>query len=335
MNRLKILSLLILMFFYFMVSFSQEPKIYFSLVGRKQSTVVGQDINVNGFFIGKKDGEKWERKGWKNNLIFGITIDKKSKGKNIFLACGNGVMRSTDYGENFKILTSWEVTEVQKVYLDPANNNIIYLTSSFGIWKSTDYGDTWSKKIDGLELVSQTFNTCMVILPSNSQTLIMGTADGIVISKNGGEKWNTLALKGKEIKDIQISPFDEKFIVCATEDDGLFISKDGGKNWKQSEKGLAGKTFYTIAFDPSIKGTLYCGGFRNGVQKSTDYGENWVQLNNQISDKDIHSLVVYPNDSKSIFAGSTNFGFYKSNDAGNSFKCAGECDGVVWYVVVE
>jgi hypothetical protein len=333
MNYLKNLlaSFLLLISVY---SFAQDPKVYFSLVGRKVTTVVGQDINVNGFFVGQKNGEKWDRFGWKNAAIFGITVDKKFQGKNIFLACGNGVMRSTDYGKSFKILTDWQITEVQKVYIDPKNDKTLYLTSSFGVWKSLDYGETWSKKVNGLELVSQTFNPCLVILPSNPKTILMATADGIVISKNGGDSWSTLALKGKEINDIQIAQYDEKLIVCATENDGIFISKDGGKNWKQSNNKLSGSTFYSIAIDPVQKGIFYCGGYKNGIQKSIDFGESWIQFNNEISEKDIHSVALYPNDTKTIFAGSTNYGFYRSDDSGANFKCVGEADGVIWHIAI-
>lgn len=315
--------------------FCQDPKIYFTVLGRKIVTWVGQDIFVNGLYVGEKNGTTWNRYGWKNGISFGIAVDKKTKGKNIFLACGNGVMRSTDYGTSWKIVTNWEITEVQKVYIDPNESKTVYLTSSYGIWKSADYGDTWIKKNAGLKLTSQTYVTSLVILPSDSKILYGGTSNGIVNSTNGGDTWQTQALNGAEIHDIQFSPLDEKCLVCCTENEGIYISKDAGKTWRQINNGLKSTTIYSIAFDPVNKGTIYCGGFVSGLYKTTDYGEKWVKMENEISEKSIHTIAVYPNDPNFIFIGALDYGVFRSIDGGKSFNCVGECDGRIWHLVIE
>ena len=127
--------------------FASDPQIYFSVVGRKVLTVIGNDIYVNGLYIGNGNINDWVREGWKNNGINGIEIDPFSNGKVIYTACGNGVMRSDDYGKKWKILTDWDVTEVLCVKLDPQNNKIIYAATAYGIWKSSDNGVSWTKKI--------------------------------------------------------------------------------------------------------------------------------------------------------------------------------------------
>ena len=335
MKTNKSFFLLLLLLICSQVLVSQDSKIYFSVLGRRVSTVVGQDIVINGLYASNKDMNSFSHIGSNNFMPFNIAIDKKSNGKNIFLACANGVMRSTDFGSNWKILTSWEITEVQKVYLDPNNSNIIYLTSSFGVWKSTDFGETWIKKCDGLKLVSQTYNTCLAILPSNTNILYLGTANGIAISKNGGDSWETLDLSGREIYDIQIAPYDEKYMACGTEDAGVYVTTDGGKIWRQMNYGLKGNSIYTIAFDPARKGTIYCGGHLSGLNKSTDFGEKWIPYDNEINDKIIRAIVINPNKADEIYVGSLNYGLYKSSDGGKSFKCAAECDGRIWSITIQ
>ena len=327
--------LFILLFGYLSDSlYSQEPKVYFSIKGRKVSTVIGKDIALFGLYISDSKG-KFERFGWKNAFMNDIAVEKNSSGKDIFLACGNGIMRSLDYGKNWKILTSWELTEALRVKIDPSNSKTIYTTTAYGVWKTTDYGETWSKKVNGLKITSQTYTNCIDILPSNTNVLYVGTADGVMKSTDGGESWKEAGLQGKEVNDIKISPFDGNMMLAATEDHGVFITKDGGKIWKQINFGLYSMTFYTVAFDPVNQGTIYCGGYKCGVAKSTNYGEKWERLDNEIFDKDVYTLAIYQKNPNIIYAGGMEYGLWRSDNAGVSFKCVAECDGKVYAITVE
>ncbi len=311
-------------------AWSRDPQIYFSIVFRKQITVVGQDIQIYGLYHGDKDAQSFTRCGWKNGSIFGVAVDPATEGKNIFLAAGNGVMASTDYGASWKIVTDWTITEVTKVYLDPLHEKTIYATSSSFVWKSTDYGVTWKKIVNGLKPTSQTYCNGLAMLPSNTDVLFLATADGIMKSDNGGEEWQSCGLAGREVHEIRFAPYDESVLAAATDDAGVFVSRDGGQVWRQRAMGMRGRTIYSIAFDPVEKGVLYCGGYLCGINKSTDYGEKWTPLYNEISDRTVRALAIWPTDNKLIFAGLLNFGLWRSDDGGAGFHCAAECDGRVY-----
>lgn len=66
-----------------------------------------------------------------------------SNGRILYLAAGNGIHRSTDYGQSWKIVTDWRMTEVLDVKVDQRNPNYIYAATAFGFWRSTDRGETW------------------------------------------------------------------------------------------------------------------------------------------------------------------------------------------------
>jgi len=321
---------LLLLFFIATPALAMDPQIYYSIVFRRQITVVGQDVQVFGLYYGDKDSETWQRCGWKNASIFGVAVDTRSNRQNIFLAAGNGVMRSLDYGQSWKIVTDWTITEVTKVYLDPQHPTTIYATSSSFVFKSEDYGETWKKITNGLKPTSQTYCNGLAMLPSNTKVLFLATADGIMKSEDGGENWQPCGLAGREVHEIQIAAYDESIIAAATDDAGVYVSRDGGKVWRQRAMGMRGRTIYSIAFDPQEKGVLYCGGYLCGINKSTDYGEKWSPLYNEISDRTVRSLAIYPTDNKLIFVGLLNYGLWRSQDGGDHFKCVGEPDGRVY-----
>jgi len=328
MRKLVLSLLLVLMFSPLL--FARDPQVYFSIVFRKQIVVVGQDVQVFGLYSGDRDATTWQRCGWKNNSIFGIAVDPRSDGQNIFLACGNGVLRSLDGGQTWKVLTDWTITEVTKVYLDPTDSKTVYATSSFGLWKSTDYGETWKKIVNGLKPTSQTFCNALAVKPSDPRQLFLATADGVMKSDNGGDSWQQAGVAGREVHDIAVAPYDENLLAAATDDAGVYISKDGGITWRQSAMGMRGRTIYTVVFDPQNRGVLFCGGYLCGISKSENYGDKWAPLENEIADRSIRKLVLYPGDSRYLFAGLLNFGLWRSTDAGASFSCAGECDGRVY-----
>lgn len=78
-----------------------------------------------------------------------------------------------------------------RVTIDPNNSSIVYATfggfSSGNVWRTTDSGTTWANIAGGLP--SAPVNS-LVIKPSDSASLYVGTEVGIFASADGGTTWS-------------------------------------------------------------------------------------------------------------------------------------------------
>ena len=81
-------------------------------------------------------------------------------GKILYLSCGNGIQKSSDFGKSWKITTGWEITECLKVAIDPDNPQNVYTATAYGIFKSENGGESWQEKNNGFE---STFTSSVIV----------------------------------------------------------------------------------------------------------------------------------------------------------------------------
>ena len=87
------------------------------------------------------------------------------------------------------------------------------------VWKSTDFGKTWQNITGNIPL-----GPVNVIRedPVNSKILYVGTDNGVFVTKNGGESWETLGdIPSTYVHDLIIHPRDN-MIVIATHGRGMW-----------------------------------------------------------------------------------------------------------------
>jgi len=303
--------------------------------------VVGAKNPMSGLFISEDGGKTWSHKGWQNIKANSVAIEPGSGGRVIYLSAGNGVLKSTDAGQTWRIMTDWRITEVLKVVIHPVDKNKIFIATPYGVFMSTDAGWTWKEKNNGIRpeetgTTSSTFISSILIDRKNSQRILIGTENGIYESLNAGETWRELALIGTGIRTIAQSPHNPDVIFAGSEDDGIFRSTDGGKTWEKVNSGLKNLTIYTIAFDPLKPGVIYAGGYKTGVCRSENNGESWTCSEEGLNGfNSIHSIAVHPDDPDFIVAGTIDGGVYVSKDKGKSWKFSGLEGAEVWTVIIE
>lgn len=116
--------------------------IYTTVLGN-QNYVVGSSTLRSGLFVSRDGAKTWRHIGPENLKAYSMDAVDTSKGRILYIAAGNGVHRSTDYGRHWKIVTDWRITEVLDVKVNQQNPDYIYAATAWGFRRSTDGGDTW------------------------------------------------------------------------------------------------------------------------------------------------------------------------------------------------
>lgn len=132
----------VLLFFLLFTGTAAAQTVYTVVLGN-QSYVVGSSTLRSGLFVSRDGARTWRHIGPENLKAYSMDAVDSAGGRILYIAAGNGVHRSTDYGQSWKIVTDWRMTEVLDVKVDQTNPNFVYAATAWGFRRSTDGGDTW------------------------------------------------------------------------------------------------------------------------------------------------------------------------------------------------
>ena len=136
------LSLCIFAFFCLLTCPAIAQTIYTTVLGN-QNYVVGSSTLRSGLFVSYDSARTWKHVGPENLKTYSMDGVDSSNGRILYIAAGNGIHKTTDYGESWKIVTDWRMTEVLDVQVDQRNPDYVYAATAFGFWMSSDAGVTW------------------------------------------------------------------------------------------------------------------------------------------------------------------------------------------------
>lgn len=302
-----------------------QETIYMSVLSSRKHRLNVSDNPLVGLFVSTDAGATWHHRGWREYVR--TFYGEAASDGTVWLACGNGVMRSTDGGTRWRITTGWQITEALKVSADPKSPSTVYAATAYGIFKTTNKGENWEQMNIGLALP---FTADVLVDRSNSSHVLAATEEGLYASNDGGRVWKLSGLKGKGVRTMAQDPLNPRILMAGTEEDGVFRSDDGGKRWKQESRGLRHQTVYAIAFDPKQSSRVYIGTHDGGVYFTNDKGEHWEQRIQGMRNLVVHSLCVLPSNPNIVFAGTLNGGLYRSVDGGLNWEFNSQEEGQVW-----
>jgi len=303
----------------------QDGTLFMSVLASRRHRLNAADNPVVGLYVSTDRGVTWTHRGWREYLRMFYT--EAGQDGTIWSACGNGVLRSTDNGTTWRVTTGWDVTEVVKVHVSPADPRTVFAATAYGVIRSTDRGDTWQKLTQGFH---RTFTSDIAIDRLNPGHIFAAAEEGLYESANGGRSWRRATLPQKLVNVVIQHPSRTGEFWAGTEDNGLFRSTDGGRKWREANTGITHFTIYAVTFDPAHPEHMYVGTYGGGVFRSDDGGGSWVQKNAGLRNLDVHSLLVLPGSPDVVVCGTLNGGLYRSTDRGENWLFNSQEDSQVW-----
>jgi photosystem II stability/assembly factor-like uncharacterized protein len=270
--------------------------------------------------------------------IVDIAIDPRGTADKVIYVATNdgGIWKTTDGGTTWTPKTDYLPSlSMGAVALDPNNPSIVYAGTSnpfdgsgryccggsatlkaAGMYKSVDGGDTWSvlNPITFLQptgiFTGLTMNR-IVVLPSNSNAVLVATSNGLYRSADGGQNWGTspnfndgkpILAAGTFISDLKVDTANGSTVYAAVTGLGILESTDGGVTFPTN--------LFTTGNPPVAKpNTPATGQFLNITMAQS------ISPNNQ----SIYALVISVNNQGPNNGNKKLNGLYKSTDGGNTW----------------
>lgn len=157
---------------------------------------------------------------------------------------GFGIFKSIDGGKTWEKSLDWSYEEmrgIQKIAINPLNDQVIYAASTIGLLKSTDTGENWGLIHDvpmAVDIVINSMDTNLVLV---SHGTLFHEETGIYRSTDGGRNFMELSVglpthySGKAM--LAMYPNTSTSILVAVADAfqsiGLYRSFNSGDSWTQ------------------------------------------------------------------------------------------------------
>lgn len=163
-------------------------------------------------------------------LVISLTMSKKDSNLLFATTSDKQVIKSIDAGVSWKNIYSSQ-SPVEKIVLDSANDNLLYLNLANGtILRSIDGGNTMDINLkdvrSGISIVEAD--------PSHANWVYTAGRAGIFRSENAGDTWETLKTLSDSntfpVSALAINQFNSNEIIYGAAQ-ATYKSVDGGLNW--------------------------------------------------------------------------------------------------------
>ena len=286
-------------------------------------------MSTGGFGVFVREDSIWRQITMSNVFTFGLGFFDNGTTRRHYIAGGNGLHRSTDGGESWRILTSWETMEVLSVVPHPVDPAIIYIATPWGVYKTVDDGDNWVETMKGMR---RWYVEDLVMDMRDAETLYAGSEDDLYRTTDGGELWEPMGVGGSPVLALMQHPVLQDLFFAGVEEGGIRFSTDAGATW-QGAKGLEGMSVYAIAASADGK-DLYAAGWETGLCRSQDNGRSWTMIWDHPDVEGIFCILVDPSDPARIFVGTDGDGVFESDDRGTSWRHAGLGGGKIKQIAI-
>ncbi|WP_296618345.1 T9SS type A sorting domain-containing protein [Marivirga sp.] len=199
---------------------------------------------------------------------------------------GEGIYKSIDRGATWNFLPSTVNDDlfqsVNRIQIDPNNENIVIIATNEGVFKSIDGGNNWT----------QTYNS----------------PDGT------GAAY-------RAVQDLQVDPSDFNIQYAGVNGLGILKSTDAGTSWNLSSAGISEGVRFEIAVSSSNPNILYTSTFSGSntlLYYSEDKAQNWVLVDDPDYNTNFlgaqgwydNTIAINPYNPYEVFVGGVSIGKY-------------------------
>lgn len=292
-----------------------EHTLYMAVSLTKDFTIGRKAMNESGLFR-TADREAIEHIGFHHPRVDAVAVDPRDQDV-LYLAALNGVLRTEDGGQSWRILTGWKMTEPKDVAVDPHHPDRVFAALPDGIGVSENRGQTWTYKDEG---IARKYTQTLVVDRSVSDRLLAGTELGIYLSEDGAQSWQQVLPTEATVSRIIQSPHDPAVFFAATQNDGAWRSDDAGATWQQLDGVPHEYTLHHIAVDPANPENIAVGGWGIGLLVSEDGGQSWEPRNQGLPSTELWSFAFDPDKPGRLYANPYQEALYVSDDLGRSWE---------------
>jgi photosystem II stability/assembly factor-like uncharacterized protein len=272
-----------------------------------------------GIFIRLPD-QGWVPYGPKIQQVSSAAVDPADASR-VFLACGNGVVRSLDGGKTWRQVTGWRESDITAIVIDPTDGQKVYASTGWGLIRSLDGGDSWTSIDEGL---TEKFSRTIVLDAANPARLLAGTAGGLFVTENRGDTWQQVkGVPSAHVLRLRRGIDQPDTWLAVTEGQGAWLSTDDGESWQLTAPDVASANLYACAVDPHDARHLAIGGWDIGVWTSTDGGQSWQNRAEGLPSPNVLTLTFDPHHPGRVWAASFEEGTVFSDDSGKTWQDGG------------
>jgi photosystem II stability/assembly factor-like uncharacterized protein len=300
-----------------------------------------------GLWISRDAGKSWQEAQGLQGQSIRAFAPAPSNPHILFAGTLQGVFRSSDGGETWKLISppgSTEIHEVESLAIDPKDPEIVYAGTWHLPWKSIDGGAHWANIKEGVIDDSDVFS--IIIDPDNSNVVYMSACSGIYKSQNAGARFKKIQgipATARRTRVLLMDPVRHDTVYAGTTE-GLYKTTDAGRAFSR----MTGPDVIVndVFVDPGSPERVLLATDRSGVQSSKDAAVSFVASNRGFSARKVEALLVDAQDRARVFAGVVNDkiygGVFVSGDGGarwmqladglegrDVFTLAQDSDGVV------
>ncbi|HTO04823.1 MAG TPA: hypothetical protein VL069_14020, partial [Opitutus sp.] len=201
MTKNKTFSALLALLITAIPAIAAAPKhdLYLAAAINKNYVVGSKIVTTSGLFKRVDDGS-FQHFGLNFPYIMNVAVDPRDS-KVLYVASLNGALVSKDGGDNWRIGTSWDMTEPKDISLDPNAPDHIYLALPDGIAVSKDHGATWPRQEKGLPERGK-YTQAIEVDRTKAGRVLAACESGIYITDNGAKSWRRVFASKTTVTDV-------------------------------------------------------------------------------------------------------------------------------------